>query len=126
MARSTLLISYGHCPPAKSPSSLDPYAPPCRGLASPSPTPPHPTRSSPQFMVKFMIGFSLAMTFILGLACLFVGAILMGILLIISSVASAVFYYYIRKKLDLCAELMALSGEADRASTGTIMWCARL
>ncbi|GIL71730.1 hypothetical protein Vretimale_835 [Volvox reticuliferus] len=58
------------------------------------------------------IGLSVAFTLALGIASIIMGSPIVGVILIIMSVIAAIFYYFIRRNLALCAELMALSARA--------------
>ncbi|GIL45985.1 hypothetical protein Vafri_3091 [Volvox africanus] len=62
--------------------------------------------------VFLSIGLSVACTLALGIACIIVGSPIVGVVLIICAVLAAIFYFFIRSNLALCAELMALSARA--------------
>ncbi|GLC41131.1 hypothetical protein PLESTB_001794700 [Pleodorina starrii] len=63
-------------------------------------------------MVILSLVLSVALTLGLGIVCFLQGAHFMGVILVVFAVLGALFYWFIRRNLQLCAELLALSARA--------------
>ncbi|KXZ51690.1 hypothetical protein GPECTOR_11g140 [Gonium pectorale] len=71
-------------------------------------------------MVMLTIGFSLGFSLLFAIVCFAVGAFPMGIILIICTAISAVFYWWIRAQLRMCAELLAIAGRGLNENLGLV------
>ncbi|GFR42645.1 hypothetical protein Agub_g3582 [Astrephomene gubernaculifera] len=71
-------------------------------------------------MVTATILFSVGSGLLFALVCFFVGAIPFGVILLIFTIITAVFYWWIRAQLRMCAELLAIAGRGLNENLGLI------
>ncbi|PNG99417.1 hypothetical protein TSOC_014805, partial [Tetrabaena socialis] len=71
-------------------------------------------------MVRLTIIWSIGSGVLFAIVCFAVGAVPFGIILLVTSALTALFYWWIRDQLKMCAELLAMAGRGLNDNLGLV------